>query len=136
MTASRCLVVTVCLREGGFVTLPVERGRRPRRLDATAVLRSLQQVAERRGLTDRVRFREACAGGCATPGPNVGVTVHPMPAPGERVDHVAVAWRTYVYSLRTLDCLARIIEENLEAPSASPRTPPGRSAPRSRRPAC
>ena len=43
-------------------------------------------------------------------------------APGQRADEVAIGWKTYVYSLATLDCLARVIEENLDGPRpAAPR---------------
>lgn len=133
---TRRLVVTVCPREPGIVKLPLEAGDRALRLDARAILRGLADVAERRGVADRVHLREGCAGGCGGAGPNVGVTVHPMPVVGERVDNVAIAWKTYVYSLPTLECLARIIDENLDEPSAPPRRRPGRSAPRPRRPAC
>jgi len=69
-------------------------------------------VAER-GLADRVRLREGCAGGCSGPGPNVSVEIFPMPRPGERPDHVAVGWKTYVYSIGSLECLATVIDENL-----------------------
>jgi hypothetical protein len=37
----------------------------------------------------------------------------PLTRPGEREDHVAVGWKTYVYSLGTLDCLAAVIDDNL-----------------------
>jgi hypothetical protein len=136
VSIGRRLVVTVCPRETGFVTLPVEPGERSRRLDARAVLCRLHELVERRGATDRVVLREACAGGCGGAGPNVGVTIYPMSAPGERADHVAIAWKTYVYSLPTLGCLARVIDENLGAPAAPERTPRARSGRRPRRPAC
>jgi hypothetical protein len=126
------LVVTVCLRECGNVVLPVERGRPARRLDARAILAELAALVARRGLGDRVRLREACAGGCGGPGPNVDVTIHPATPPGERPDHVAVGWKTYVYSLPALDCLATVIDENL----GTSRKRRGLSAPRSRRRRC
>jgi len=66
-----------------------------------------------RGLGDRVRLREGCAGGCSGPGPNVSIEMFPLTRQGERQDHVAVDWKTYVYSLGTLDCLAAVIEDNL-----------------------
>jgi hypothetical protein len=106
--------------------LPVERHGPPRRLDARAILRRLRMLVEARGLGQRVLVREACAGGCTGTGPNVGVTIHPAPAPGERADSVAIGWKTYVYSLATLDCLARVIEENLDGPRT------GRARPRAR----
>ena len=56
---------------------------------------------------------EGCAGGCSGTGPNVSVEIFPLSPPGEREDHVAVDWKTYVYSLGSLDCLATVIEENL-----------------------
>jgi hypothetical protein len=110
------LVITVCPREPGRVVLPVERGGRARRLGAADVVRELTALATRRGLADRVSIREGCAGGCSGAGPNVDVTVHRVPPAGERADHVAIGWRSYVYSLGALDCLAAVIEENL--PSA------------------
>jgi len=68
-----------------------------------------------------VRFREGCAGGCSADGPNVSVEIFPVPAPGERPDNVAVGWKTYVYSLASLDCLATVIEENLGSAAAASR---------------
>ena len=111
-----CLVITVCPKEPGFVKLPIERGGRAQRLDARRVARTLTALAAARGLNERVTLRAACAGGCTGPGPNVSVTIYPEPRPGEARDHVAIGWKTYVYSLPTLDCLARIIDENLAAP--------------------
>jgi hypothetical protein len=110
----RRLVITVCPREPGRVALPVEPGDRPRRLDACAILRALTTLVARRRLGERVRVRQACAGGCSGGGPNVSVAVYPVPAAGVRADQVAIAWRTYVYSLGALDCLARVIEDNLD----------------------
>jgi len=110
----RRIVVTVCPREPGVVTLPVERGARAQRLDAAAVRRSLEALVERRHLAGRVRFRDGCAGGCGQRGPNVGVMIYPPLRRGERPDHVAIGWKTYVYSLDTLDCLARVLEDNLD----------------------
>jgi len=129
VTTSRRLVVTVCLREPGAVVLPVEPGDRAGRLDARAIFRALHALVARRGLGDRVQVREACAGGCNGPGPNVSVAIYPRPAEGERADHVAVAWRTYVYSLSTLDSLACVIDENLDEPRAPRGRTPVRSAP-------
>jgi hypothetical protein len=63
-----------------------------------------------------VELREGCAGGCGGEGPNVDVTIYPVTPDGAHADHVAVGWKTYVYSLPTLDCLATIIDENLERP--------------------
>ena len=104
------LVVTVCPRESGVVTLPVERGEHVVRLDAAAILKALRALVDARGLTDRVRLCEGCAGGCSADGPNVSVEIFPAPLPGERPDHVAIGWKTYVYSLPTLACLATVIE--------------------------
>ena len=112
---TRRLVISVCPREGGTVLMPVEQGERARRMDANAVLRQLQALVERRGLGEQVRIRDACAGGCGLRGPNVTVTIYPAVHPGERSDHVSVGWKTYVASLKSLDCLARVIDENLEA---------------------
>jgi hypothetical protein len=112
----RRLVITVCPREPGVVVLPVEHGARAGRLDAPAIAQRLQALIAARDLGDRVRVREACAGGCTGPGPNVGVTIYPPPAPGAPADQVAIGWKTYVYSLSALDCLARVIDDNLDAP--------------------
>jgi hypothetical protein len=119
---TRRLVVTVCPREPGVVTMPVARGGPAVRLDAAAVAHQLEALAAARGLADRVRVQQGCAGGCHGPGPNVGVTVFPVPPPGEKPDHVAIGWRSYVASLATLDCLAAVIEQNLpDAAAAAPR---------------
>jgi hypothetical protein len=107
----RRLVVTVCPREPGVVTLPIARGRRAEKLNATEIAHRLRQIVAERGLA--VRVREGCAGGCSRPGPNVSVEIFPMTRPGEREDHVAVGWKTYVYSLGTLDCLAAVLDDNL-----------------------
>jgi hypothetical protein len=109
----RRLVVTVCPRERGVVVLPVTRGGRAHRLDAPMILTHLRELVAERGLAGRVRFREGCAGGCSGAGPNVSVEMFPLTRPGEREDHVAVGWKTYVYSLGTLDCLAAVIDDNL-----------------------
>jgi hypothetical protein len=112
----RRLVVTVCPREPGVVTLPIVRGGRPVRLRAPAILRHLRGLVAERGLAERVRLREGCAGGCSGTGPNVSVEIFPTTRPGEREDHVAIGWKTYVYSLASLDCLAAILDENLGGP--------------------
>jgi hypothetical protein len=109
----RRLVITVCPRERGVVVIPVTRRGRAVRLDAPAIFRQLSELIAERGLGDRVRLREGCAGGCSGGGPNVSVEMFPLTRPGEREDHVAVDWKTYVYSLGTLDCLAAVIEDNL-----------------------
>ena len=96
-----------------MVVLPVDRGGRPRRLDAAAVARSLRDLVAARGLAGRVSVREGCAGGCGRAGPNVDVRIHLAARPGEKLDHVAIDWKTYVYSLASLDCVATIIDENL-----------------------
>lgn len=80
--------------------------------------------------------REGCAGGCSGAGPNVAVAIYAMPAPGERADDVAIAWKTYVYSLPALDCLARVIDDSLDGPRASRPRPPARSGRPPRPPAC
>jgi hypothetical protein len=110
---ARRLVITVCPREPGVVTLPIARGGRAVRLSAAAILRYLRELVAERGLAERVRLREGCAGGCSGPGPNVSVEIFPLTRPGEREDHVAVDWKTYVYSLASLECLAAVLEENL-----------------------
>jgi hypothetical protein len=112
-TRARRLVVTVCPREPGVVTLPVERGGRAVRLDAAAILKALRALVDARRLADRVRLCEGCAGACTADGPNVSVEILSVPLPGERPDNVAVGWKTYVYSLASLDSLATVIEENL-----------------------
>jgi hypothetical protein len=109
----RRIVITVCPRERGFVVLPITRGSRAVRLNAEAILQHFAEVVAERGLGERVRLREGCAGGCSGTGPNVSVEIFPLGLPGEREDHVAVDWKTYVYSLGSLDCLAAVIEENL-----------------------
>jgi hypothetical protein len=133
----RRLVITVCPREPGVVVLPVKRGGRARRLDAAAIVHDLQELITCRRLADHVSLREGCAGGCYGSGPNVSVTIYPVAPPGERADGVAVGWKTYVYTLATLDCLARVIEENLDAPPPGPRRRRrARSARQPRPPAC
>jgi hypothetical protein len=120
MTAARRLVVTVCPRERGVVVLPLERGRRATRLDAGAVLAALRALVARRRLESRVEVRDGCAGGCFGAGPNVDVRVYAA-APGERPDHVALTWKTYVYSLPALASLADVIDENLPGARATRR---------------
>jgi hypothetical protein len=133
----RRLVITVCPREPGVVVLPVERGGRARRLDAAAIVRDLHELITRRQLADHVSLREGCAGGCYGSGPNLSVTIYPPVRPGERADGIAVSWKTYVYTLATLTCLAQVIEENLDAsPPAPTRTPRGQSARRPLPPVC
>jgi hypothetical protein len=106
--------------------LPVERGGPRRRLDAAGVRSALEALVDRRGLGGRVTVRGACAGGCHAPGPNVSVAVYPPLEPGRAPSHVALGWRTFVYSLGGLDCLAAVLEDQLSAPAA-PRS--GRAAP-------
>ena len=53
----------------------------------------------------------------------MGVTFHLLPRPGERPDHVALGWKTYVYSLASLKSLATIVDDNLvddERPTPAP----------------
>jgi hypothetical protein len=107
------LVVTVCPREPGVVVLPVHPSGPARRLDAAAITRSLRDLVTERRLDGYVSVCVGCAGGCARAGPNVGVTMYSVPRPDEKLDHVAIGWKTYVYSLASLDCLATIIDENL-----------------------
>jgi hypothetical protein len=109
----RRIVITVCPREHGVVVLPITRGARAVRMNAEAIRRHLAELVAERGLEERVRLREGCAGGCSGAGPNVSVEIFPLGRPGEREDHVAVDWKTYVYSLGSLDCLAAVIEENV-----------------------
>lgn len=97
-----------------MVTLPLTRGGRRRRLGARAIARHLADLAAERGLSDVVEVRAGCAGGCWLRGPNVSVAIYPATPPGERPDHVAIAWKTYVATLADLDSLATILEENLE----------------------
>jgi hypothetical protein len=112
-TSPRRVVVTVCLRERGVVALPIERGGRVERLDAGRVVRRLQEVVAKRGLADRVRVETGCAGGCTCPGPNVSLAFYAEPRAGEPADHVAIGWRTYAASLAALDCLARVVDDNV-----------------------
>ena len=115
MSRRHRLVITVCPNEPGVVVLPLERGGRAQRLDAQAVAHHLAALVAARGVEDRVTLRSACAGGCTSAGPNVGVTIYADPHPRAVADHVAIGWKTYVYSLPQLDCLARIIDENLKS---------------------
>src|SRR5262249_23682924 len=109
----RRLVITVCPREEGTVRLAIDRGGKKHQLGATGLARSLREIATARGLDDFVAVREGCAGGCSRRGPNVDVTIHLAALPGAKPDHVAIGWKTYVYSLPSLDCVAAIIDENL-----------------------
>lgn len=93
--------------------LPVTAGRPPVPMDAQAIRQHLNELIAARELADRVRVRDACAGGCGGNGPNVSVSIYPAPRPGDRPDGIAIAWKTYVYSLSTLRCLAAVIDENL-----------------------
>src|SRR5215470_3636972 len=121
MTPARRVVITVCPRERGVVVLPLERGARARRFDAAGVLTALQALVTSRGLAERVQVRDGCAGGCWGTGPNVDVRIYAATAPGERPDHVALGWKTYVYSLPTLASLADVIDENLHGARATRR---------------
>ena len=109
----RRLVITVYPREPGVVALPIALGGPAVKLNAAAITHHLRQLVAERGLAERVRLREGCAGGCSRPGPNVSVEILPLTRPGEREDHVAIGWKTYVYSLASLDCLAAVIDDNL-----------------------
>ena len=109
----RRLVITVCPLEPGMVALSLRRGERRRRLGAPAIARHLADLAAERGVSDAVEIRNGCCGGCWLKGPNVSVAIYPATPPGERPDHVAIAWKTYVATLADLDCLATILEENL-----------------------
>jgi hypothetical protein len=131
----RLLEITVCPLELGSVALPVERGRRPERMDARAIAQGLRDLIARRGLTGMVWLREDCAGGCHRAGPNVNVDVFLKAPPGEEQDHVAVESRSYVYSLASLGWLAQIIDENLR-PARSRRTRAAPSGRWRRRPLC
>ena len=110
---NRRIVITVCPREAGILVMPVERGGRRRRLSAARIFQELQALVARRGLEAHVRVREACAGGCNFRGPNVSVTIHPPVRPGEAPDHIAIGWKSYVGALNAVDCLARVIDDNL-----------------------
>jgi hypothetical protein len=110
----RRLVVTVCPREPGTVVLPVERGDRPVRMNAAALVRRLADLVTRRGLQGRVRIRQGCAGGCTTRGPNVDVGIYALPTPGTPGDNVSIGGRTYVYALPALDCLAQVVDDSLD----------------------
>jgi hypothetical protein len=112
-TRPRRLVINVCSQESGLVRLPVTAGLPPVPMDAQAIRQHLDALIGARGLADRVRVRDACAGGCGGAGPNVSVTIYPAPRPGASPDGIAIAWKTYVYSLPTLKCLAAVIDENL-----------------------
>ncbi len=124
----RLLEITVCPKERGTVLLPVEPGRRPQRMDCRAIVRKLATLIAQRRLRGTVWILEGCAGGCHRCGPNVNVDVFAKAPPGVEQDHIAVAGRSYVYSLPSLPCLAEIIDENL-----SPGQSSGRRAARSGR---
>lgn len=96
-----------------MVVLPLRRGAPRRRLGARAIARHLADLAAERGVSNVVEIRNGCCGGCWLKGPNVSVAIYPATPPGERPDHVAIAWKTYVATLADLDCLATILEENL-----------------------
>ena len=109
------------------------------RADSTprAIVRDLRGLIARRQLADDVSLREGCAGGCYGSGPEPQRDDLSAVRPGERADGIAVSWKTYVYTLATLTCLAQVIEESLDAPPPAPtRTPRGRSARRPPPPAC
>jgi hypothetical protein len=112
----RRIVVTVCPREAGVVALAVRRGEPAELLDAPAIAQWLRHLVAERKLEGSVGVHEACAGGCGRAGPNIGVSVYAVPPPGRKPDNVAIRWKTYVYSLASLDCLAAIIDENLPPP--------------------
>jgi len=114
-TPPRRLVISVCPRERGTVRLPVERGETPRRLDAEAVCAALESSIATRGLQARVSLRRGCAGGCLLPGPNVSVVMYPVTPEGEKPDHVAVGWKSYVGSLDTLAALADVLDDGISA---------------------
>jgi hypothetical protein len=98
-----------------MVALAVNHGGRKRRLDAAAVAQSLRDMVAARQLDGLVSVCDGCAGGCSRTGPNVDVRIHSVAPPGANPDHVAIGWKTYVYSLASLDCVATIIDENLRA---------------------
>ena len=66
----RRIVITVCPRERGVVVLPITRGGRAVRMNAEAILRHLADLVAERGLGERVRLRDGCAGGCSGAGPS------------------------------------------------------------------
>jgi len=109
----RRLVINACSLETGLVRLPVRAGTRPVQMDGRAIRQRLDELVRSRGLSHLVRVREACAGGCSGGGPNVSVTIYPAPHPGEQPDGIAIGWKTYVYSLAGLACLAAVIDDNL-----------------------
>jgi hypothetical protein len=121
----------VCPRERGTVRLPLERGGTPRRLDAEAVGAALEACVAARDLAGRVSVRSACAGGCLLAGPNVSVVMYPLTPEGEKPDHVAVGWKSYVGTLDTLSSLADVVDTSVTAPGVrTPRRRAGRSRPR------
>ena len=82
-------------------------------MNASALARELRALVSARDLGRWVDIREGCAGGCWSPGPNITVALYPVTRDGERADHVAIGWKTYVYSLAGLDRVSRIIDDNL-----------------------
>lgn len=117
----RRLVITVCPREPGTVLLPLEPGGRRHRFDAPAILAALQALVSARGLEERVTLAgRAARAGATAAAPTSLVDIHVEAAPGRRQDHVAVGWKTYVYSIGRLDCLATIVDESLTTPRTRP----------------
>jgi hypothetical protein len=112
-TPRRKLVITICPRERGTVTLAAGRGLRRRRMNASTLARELRALVSARDLGRWVDIREGCAGGCWSSGPNVTVTLYPPARDSERADQVAIGWKTYVYSLAGLDRVSRIVDDNL-----------------------
>ena len=76
-------------------------------------MHSLRDLVAARGYDALVSVREGCAGGCARMGPNVDVRIYPTSPRDTKPETVAIDWKTYVYSLASLDCLASVIEDNL-----------------------
>ncbi len=103
----------MCSLESGLVRLPVKVGLPVVPMDARAIRHHLDELVQSRGLTDLVRIRDACAGGCGSKGPNISVTIYPAPRPGDPPNEIAIAWKTYVYSLPSLTSLAAVIDNNL-----------------------
>jgi hypothetical protein len=110
------IVITVCPRETGLAALAVRRGEPAELLDAPAIAQWLRHLAAERRLESHVAVHEGCAGGCGRAGPNIGVSIYAVPPPGRKPDHVAIRWKTYVYSLSSVDSLEAIIDDNLRPP--------------------
>ena len=113
---ARRLVITVCPRELGVVTLPVARGGRAVKLSAAAILRHLAELVTERGSPSACGCARAAPAAARDPVPTYRSRSFRSRAPASAMDHVAVAWKTYVYSLASLECWPPSSRRNLRQP--------------------